>query len=368
MDMTLSPDEAALQSDLRDWLRQHYDFDEVLKRTRSAQTRDDALWRKLVDAGWIGRAMPRREDMGQSAIDAAIVAEHFGHAIVVEPFFRSGYLSACLLLEAAAPEIGDALIAGIAKGETRFACALYEPDGRFRLDWIETRAVEQDGSWRLTGRKAMVLDGADADHILVSARTDTGKTGLFLVRGGATGMTRTLFRTIDDHAAADIAFDNTDALAITLNAGVPAAIQAAVDRTITALGAEALGAAAAALDETAAYASQRQQFGRAIAGFQVVAHRLARMFVELEGLRGGLLEALSNATAPAEARAQAAAGLKVLIGENGRFVVNQGIQLHGGVGTVDEYKVSHCFKRVFAIETMFGNADFHLDRYAEAMA
>lgn len=367
MDLKLSPEEAALQSGLRAWLDAHYDFEALLKRTRSAQTRDPKLWQGLVDGGWIARALPRRDDVQQSAIDASIVAEEFGRALVVEPFLRSAYLAANLIAELASGTEGDRLLAGIGSGEYRFAAALYEPDGRFRLDRIAARAAGSGMEWRLTGRKAMVMDGADADHILVSATTDDGATGLFLISGDAPGMTRTLFRSIDDFAAADIDLDRVEAVPLAIGADVPGAIQAAVDRTITALGAEAVGAAQAALDETAAYAGRRHQFGRPIASFQVIAHRLARMFIELEGLRGGVIEALSNATASAEDRAMAAAGLKVLIGENGRYVVNQGIQVHGGVGTVNEYKVSHAFKRVFAIETLFGNGDFHLERYAEAM-
>ncbi|RYE02772.1 MAG: pimeloyl-CoA dehydrogenase small subunit [Sphingomonadales bacterium] len=366
--MKLSPAEAALQSGLRAWLDAHYDFPALLERTRSAQTRDPRLWQGLVDGGWIARALPRRDDLQQSAIDAAVIAEEFGRALVVEPFLRSAYLAASLIVEAVNGAEADPLLAKIGSGENRFAAALYEPDGRFWLDRITTRAVESGAGWRLTGRKAMVMDGKDADRILISATTEDGSTGLFLVTGDAAGMTRTLFRSIDDFAAADIALDGVEAVPVAIGAGVPDAIQAAVDRTIVVLGAEAVGAAQAAIDETAAYTARREQFGRAIASFQVVAHRLARMFIELEGLRGSVVEALSNAGASAEERALAAAGLKVMIGENGRFVVNQGIQLHGGVGTVDEYKVSHAFKRVFAIETLFGNGDFHLERYARAMA
>ena len=368
MDLKLSPAEAALQSELRAWLEANHDFDVLLGRTSSAQTRDAALWQGLVDGGWIARALPRRDDLQQSAIDAAIVAEEFGRALVVEPFFRSAYLAAALIVEAVNGAEGDALLAKIGSGETRFAAALYEPDGRFRLDRIATRAVESGDGWRLTGRKAMVMDGKDADRMLVSAVTADGSTGLFLVAGDAAGMTRQLFRSIDDFAAADIALDGVAAVPVAIGADVPGAIEAAVDRTIMVLGAEAVGAAQAALDETAAYAGKREQFGRTIASFQVVAHRLARMFIELEGLRGSVIEALANAGGSAGERAMAAAGLKVTIAENGRFVVNQGIQLHGGVGTVNEYKVSHAFKRVFAIETLFGNGDFHLERYARAMA
>jgi len=367
MDLKLSPAEAALQSGLRDWLDANYGFDALLERTRSAQTRDARLWQGLVDGGWIARALPRRGELQQSAIDASIVAEEFGRALVVEPFFRSAYLAASLIVEGVADAEGDALLARIASGENRFAAALYEPDGRFWLDRIETRAVESGNGWRLTGRKTMVMDGADADRILVSATTGDGATGLFLVTGDAAGMKRTLFHSIDGFAAADILLDGVEAVPVAIGADVPAAIEAGVDRTIAVLGAEAVGAAQAAIDETAAYAGKREQFGRAIASFQVIAHRLARMFIELEGLRGSVIEALSAAGASAEERAMAAAGIKVMIGENGRFVVNQGIQIHGGVGTVDDYKVSHAFKRVFAIETLFGNGDFHLERYARAM-
>jgi alkylation response protein AidB-like acyl-CoA dehydrogenase len=368
MDMKLSQSEAALQAELRDWLASHYDFAAVLARTASGQSRDAKLWDGLVARGWIAGALPRRDDIEQSVIDAAIIAEEFGRALVIEPFFRSTYLAACLILEAAPTPGGDEWLGRIRRAESRFACALYEPDSRFWLDQIRTRAEAHGNLWRLTGRKAMVLDGADADHILVTARTPEGATGLFLVTGETDGLTRTRFHTIDDFAAADLAFDGAEATAIALGASVPSAIQDAVDRTITVLGAETLGAAAAALDETAHYTGQREQFGRKIATFQVVAHRLARMFAELEGLRGGLIEALSVAGASAGERAQAASGLKVLMSENGRFVVNQAIQLHGGVGTVNEYKVSHCFKRVFAADILFGNGDFHLERYAKAMA
>jgi alkylation response protein AidB-like acyl-CoA dehydrogenase len=368
VDLKLSPVEAALQSGLRAWLDANYDFPALLKRTRSGQSRDVALWKGLVDGGWIARALPRRDDVQQSAIDASIVAEEFGRALVVEPFLRSAYLAASLIVESVSGAEADALLAKIGRGEIRFAVGLYEPDGRFWLNRVRTKAVESGKGWRLTGRKAMVMDGADADRILISATIEDGSMGLFLVTGDSPGMQRTLFHSIDDFAATDIELDAVEAVSVSIGADVPRAIQAAVDRTIVTLGAEAVGAAQAAIDETAAYAGKREQFGRTIASFQVVAHRLARMFIELEGLRGSVVEALSNATGSAEERAMAAAGIKVMIGENGRFVVNQGIQLHGGVGTVEEYKVSHAFKRVFAIETLFGNGDFHLERYAKAMA
>jgi alkylation response protein AidB-like acyl-CoA dehydrogenase len=367
MDMKLSEAEAKLQSDLRAWLATHYDFDAVLKRTGSAQSRDDGIWRGLVDGGWIAQALPRRADLQQSAIDASIIAEEFGRALVIEPFFRSSFLAANLLLEALPDNDGDAAITAIGRGEQRYTCALYEPDGRFWLDHVETRADRQSG-WRISGRKAMVLDGADADRILLTARTAEGTIALFEIAGDAAGLTRTRFHTIDDFSAADIALDSVEARPLVLTDDAIAMVRSAVDRTITALGAEAIGAASAAIDETAAYTGKRVQFGRPLAGFQVIQHRLARMFAELEGLRGGLIEALSNAAEPADDRAQAAAGLKFLIGENGRFVVNQGVQLHGGNGTIYEYKVSHCFKRVFATDILFGNGDFHLERYARAMA
>lgn len=367
MDLKLSPEELALRDDLRGWLDANYAFDAHLARTALNSARDERLWQALVERGWIARALPRHNGLAQSVIDASIIAEEFGRAVVVEPFFRSAFLAANVLFEALPAAEARALIDRIGSGADRVACALYEPDGRFRLDVVSTSASEAGNGWRLSGRKALVLDGADADRIIVSARTGDGRTGLFMIGGDSAGVARTRFHTIDDFTAADIVLDDAEAVVLALGDTVPAAISAAVDRAIVALGAEAVGAAQAAIDETARYAGQREQFGRPIAQFQVIAHRLARMFIELEALRGGVIEALSNATADAADRAQAAAGLKLLVGENGRFVVNQGIQVHGGVGTINEFKVSHCFKRVFALETLYGNGDFHLARYADAM-
>ncbi|RIA37162.1 hypothetical protein DFR49_3039 [Hephaestia caeni] len=364
MDLKLSDAEQNLRDDLRAWLDSDYTFAAHLARTATATSRDDARWRTMVDRGWIARALPNRDAIEQSTIDAAIIAEEFGRAVVVEPFFRSAFLVANLVFEAAEPALADNILARIGSGEGRFAAALYEPGGRFRPEVVTTRAEQAGEDWVLSGRKAVVMDGADADHLLVSARLADGTTGLFMVAGEAEGLVRTGYYTIDDAAAADLTLDRVAARAVAIGGGVGAAITAGIDRTITALGAEAAGAAQAALDETAGYAGKREQFGRPIAHFQVIAHRLARMFIELEALRGGVFEALANVAADAGERALAASALKVLVAEKARFVVNQGIQVHGGVGTVNDYKVSHCFKRVFALETLYGNGDYHLARYA----
>lgn len=362
MDLRLSPTEAALASELDAWLSIEFDFDRLLKRLKTPASRDTEIWRALVSAGWIARALPRRDALQQSVIDAAIIAEAFGRAMIVEPFFRSGFVAANLLLEAAPADQADALIAAIAQDQARFACALYEPEGRHRLDHVATTAKPSREGWALTGRKGMVLDGADADHLLVTARTPQG-LGLFLVRG-VEGQHRQAFHTADDFSAADIRFTDAPASLLAVGEVVQAAVERGVDRAIVALGADVVGAASAALDETARYAGERKQFKRTISSFQVVSHRLARMFVELEVLRGGLNHALSTADGTAAERAMAASGLKHLIGESGRFVANQGVQLHGGVGTVHEFKVSHCFKRIMVGDILFGNGEHHLDRYA----
>lgn len=367
MDLRLSPTEAALQRDLDAWLLANFDFARLLQRLRTTASRDPEIWSALVSSGWIARALPRRDDIQQSVIDAAIIAESFGRAMVVEPFFRSGFVAANLLLEVAPVAEGDTLLAAIAEDRARFACALYEPEGRHRLDHVATTAAQIGEAWRLSGRKGMVLDGLDADHLLVTARGSQG-VGLFLVRSGAEGLHRQGFHTADDFSAADIRLIDTPAELLAMGDDVPGAIERAVDRAIVTLGADVVGAASAALDETARYAGERKQFKRTISSFQVVSHRLARMFVELEVLRGGLNHALSVADGSAGERAMAAAGLKHLIGESGRYVANQGVQLHGGVGTVHEFKVSHCFKRILVGDTLFGNGDHHLDRYAGMLA
>jgi alkylation response protein AidB-like acyl-CoA dehydrogenase len=368
MDLKLSASEVQLRDALAACLAGYYDFPAHLERTATAASRDDKLWARLVEGDFIARALPRAGELQQSLNNAAIVAEEFGRAVVVEPFFRSSFLAAHILFALGGDSDKQGHVAAIAEERHRFACALYEPQGRFSLEALETRAVEEGGGWRLSGRKAMVLDGADADRLLVSARTATGDLAVFLVEGGTQGIRRAPFHTIDDFAAADIELADVAASLVARGPGVEQSLRLAVDRVLIALGAEAVGAASAALDETAAYAGQRQQFGRIISQFQVVAHRLARMFIELEVLRGGMLEALASVSGPTQESALGAAGLKVLIADSGRFVVNQGVQLHGGVGTVNDYKVSHCFKRVFALETLMGNGNYYLDRYARLMS
>src|SRR5690606_35140044 len=144
-----------------------------------------------------------------------------------------------VVFEAAEPTVADEILARIASGEARFAAALYEPEGRFRPDAIAATATAADGGWRVSGRKALVMDGADADGIVVSARGDDGTAGLFLVEGNAAGLSRTGYRTIDDFAAADLVFDDVEARAIALGAAVEEGILSGIDRAITALGAEA---------------------------------------------------------------------------------------------------------------------------------
>lgn len=366
MDLKLSHDELSLKQRLASWLASNYSFATHLERTSRPESRDETIWTGLVQNGFIERALPRRGELQRSLADASLVAEEFGRGLVTEPFLRSSFPAAQVIFEVAEESEGDALLDEIRTGTHRFACAFYEPRTRFSLTPAETIAEERGNGWRLTGRKAMVMDGADADRLLVTARLPSGETGLF-VMAGDDAAARARFHTIDDFSAADIDFHESSAVLLGSGAAVRAGIERGVDRAITALGAEVIGASSEAIEETARYAGERVQFGQPIAKFQVVAHRLARMFIELEALRGGLFEALANVGGDPNEEALAAAGLKVLMAQNGRFVVNQGIQLHGGVGVMNNYKVSHCFKRVFALETLFGNADYHLDRYARLM-
>ncbi len=258
---------------------------------------------------------------------------------------------------------------GIAEGRTLLAFGHTEPQSRYDLNDVATRARKEGGSWVLEGRKGVVIHGDAADHIVVTARTggsqrDAKGIGVFLVPANAPGLTRRSYPTPDHLRAAEITLDAVKlpaeaALGDPEN-GLPL-VEQVVDETIAALAAEAVGAMEAATNLTVEYLKTRKQFGRPIGSFQVLQHRAAEMMVALEEARSmAMLAAMVVQEPDAAERRRQISGVKVQIGRSARYVGQQSIQLHGGIGMTMEYAVGHYFKRLTAIDTMFGDADHHL--------
>jgi alkylation response protein AidB-like acyl-CoA dehydrogenase len=252
------------------------------------------------------------------------------------------------------------------------ACAWAEPLSRYNFASVRTQAVRQGDGWLLSGAKAVAMGAPWASHLLVTARTSgTGAeregVSLFLVDRHRRGVTVSAYPTVDGRRAGDVTFDavelSADAL-IGVEGRALDLLDQVGDEAIAALCAEALGVMARLLEDTVAYTRQRRQFGQPIAGFQVLQHRMVDMYMQVEMARSATYLATMKLGAPAVERALAASTAKVTVANACRFVGQNAVQLHGGMGMTDELAVSHYFKRATMIESEFGTVDFHLARHA----
>ncbi|WP_066774916.1 acyl-CoA dehydrogenase family protein [Sphingomonas sp. CCH5-D11] len=366
MDFSFTPEQEQLRASLAAYLRSHHDFTTRQAGVASDDGRTPAIWHDFTDRlGLFALAGPDAPD----PFDLLVVMQELGVALVAEPFLETAVTSATLLRESGTPAAA-ALLQRITAGDAVVAFADSERNGRLAAAPALTRASPFAGGWHLHGAKSMVMAAPWATTLLVSAATPEG-AAVFAVEPGSAGVTLHPYRTIDGRRAADIHFADAVVTAeqmIAPPATAPAAIDAATDATIVALAAEALGVLRRILDDTIAYTRERRQFGQAIAGFQALQHRMVDMFMKIEAATSATYLATMKLHAPARERALAISGAKVLVGEACRFVGQNGVQLHGGMGMTEELAVGHYFKRATVIEGLLGTSDDHLARYMSVAA
>ena len=374
MDFELGTEQEQLRDMLQRFVRKDYAFEARRKIVASPEGFSREVWKSLAELGLLGIGIPEEHGgTGGGAVDTFVVMESLGTGLVVEPYLPSVVLGAGLVRDAGTAAQKHEILPAVAGGELRLALAHYEPGGRFDLERVATTAKRSGSGYALNGKKAVVLGGESADKLLVSAREGAGKRlSLFLVDAKARGVTRTGYRTRDGHRAADIALDDVtvDASALLGREGEGLAlVERAVDRAIAALCAEALGCMDALNAQTLEYLKTRKQFGVAIGTFQVLKHRMADMFIAAAQARSmAYLAAMRADEADATSRRHAICAAKALVGKSARVVGHGAVQLHGGMGVVDELIVSHYFRRLTAINTTFGDADHHLARFSDQMA
>lgn len=369
MDFVFTTEQAALADSLGRYAQDRYGFATGLVRGHASEA--PGHWAELAELGWLGAGLSEAEGgFGGGPVEAAIVAEAFGRALVVEPYVPAAIQAPRTLLALGASP--DSL-APIVWGELRYAVAVTEGGGRGDPRHVTLRAEAVPGRFRLSGRKRMVLGGPNADRFLVSARTgDAPGAGvsLFDLPAEHAGLEMRRYRLVDRRAVCDLIFDDTpvpaEAMVGQPGAALPA-ILAGVDHALIALCAETLGAMEAALWMTRDYLQTRRQFGQPIGRFQALQHRMADMLIETELARSMLYQGLHALGQDATARAQGVAAAKAFIARAGLFVGRQAIQLHGGIGMTEELAVGHYYKRIMANAGLFGDSDLHVERYAEAM-
>jgi pimeloyl-CoA dehydrogenase small subunit len=374
MDFSLTDEQRLLKESVERLLADRYGFEARQRLVTEPTGWSRALWRSYAELGLLGLPFEDRHGgFGGGPVETMIVMEAFGRALVLEPFFATVVLGGGLLRLGADEATRAALIPKIAAGDLLLAFAHAERQSRYDLADVATTARRDGADYVLDGAKSLVIHGDCADKLIVSARlagarSDRDGIGLFAVDAEAAGVSRRAYPTVDGLRAAEVTLSGvrvgTDRVLGKPGKAFPLIAQV-VDAAVAALAAEAVGAMAAMHEMTVEYLKTRKQFGVPIGTFQVLQHRAAEMLIALEQARSMAFFATMMAEEPDPIeRRKAIAAAKVQIGRSGRFVGQQAIQLHGGMGMTMEYKVGHAFKRVTMIDTLFGDADHHLAELA----
>ena len=363
MDFDFSDDQEQLRDAVRKWVDKGYSFERYRATVKAGGFTRDA-YRELAELGLCGLYIPENHDgMGMGPVDGMVVMEELGRGMVLEPLKQS--LISGALLSGYAPEaLKAAWLPRIASGEALVVLAYQERAARYQLDICEAKATATPDGWALTATKSIVPAGDQADAFMVPAQCD-GKLALFLVERGASGVVTRGYGTQDGSRAAELRLQAAPATLITADGLV--ALEHGVDIGIAATCAEAVGVMDKTLTITAEYLNTRKQFGVFIASFQALRHRAADMKMQLELARSMSYYAALKLNAPAAERRAAMARAKYQLGNSMRFVGQQAVQLHGGIGVTDEYIVSHYFKRLTQLEMSFGDSMHHLGEVSKRM-
>ena len=375
MDFDLSDDQRLIKESLERLMRDRYAFDQRQCYSREPGGWSRKRWKDYAEIGILGLPFSESDGgLGATPVETMIVMEAFGRALVLEPFLATVILAGGILRFGGNAGQRQALVPTIINGDLILALAHHEQLARFNIAHVETVAIPRGAGWVLNGHKELVLHGDSADKLIVSARTsgnrdDTNGIALFLVDVDASGVSRKGYVTQDGLRTADISLRDVlveEAAVISKPADGFDVLMRVRGEAIAALCAEAVGAMAALHELTVRYLKERRQFGVPIGTFQVLQHRAVDMLIALEQARSmALFATMMASVSDALERERAMAAAKVQIGRSGRFVGEQAIQLHGGMGMTMEYRAGHYFKRLSIIDLTFGDADHHLQQLAK---
>ncbi|MCZ8018110.1 acyl-CoA dehydrogenase family protein [Novosphingobium sp.] len=369
MDLSFTETQGMLRETLARFLADTYDIESRKKMLTRPEGRDPGIWKAIATELGLTCAPFAEEHggMGGGAIENMIMMEEFGKVIAIEPWLQTVVIGGGALKHAGGA-LAEATIPAIISGDCVIAFAYAEPQGRYNLADIGTTAKADGAGYVLNGHKGVVYAAPWATHLLVTARTGGGRRDragveLFLIEANRPGITRRDYPTVDGFMASEVYFENVAIPGEALLTGGIDLIERVVDEATVAVCAEASGIARTMVNSTVEYTKQRKQFGQPIGKFQVLQHRMSDMFVEAEQVSSmALMGTLKLDEAP-EARKAAVSMAKAKVGKSLKFVGQNAIQTHGGIGITMELAIGHYFKRGTMIEGQFGSIDHHLDRF-----
>ena len=371
MDIQFTEEQELLRSSVQRLLRDQYDFDARRKIVASEDGWSRKQWEAFAELGLF--AAPFSEDvggLGGGPLSTMIIMQEFGRHLVVEPFVETVVLAGGLLEHAGSSDQKQDFIPDIIAGSKIWTLAWTEKGSRFDLANVATTARREGKDYVLTGEKTAVIAAPWADYLIVSARIsghrhDRSGVSLFVVDRRAANLHLQSFKTIDGRRAAEVSLRDVKGQLLGKEGEGVAALEACRDRAIGALCAEAVGAMGELNAATLEYSKTRKQFGATIGSFQVLQHRMVDMFIAHQEAFS-LMQHLNLSLSASEAGvSRLASGAKSKIGYAGKFVADQAVQLHGGMGMTDELNVGHYFKRISSINIQFGDPAYHVLRYAQ---
>jgi pimeloyl-CoA dehydrogenase small subunit len=373
MDFAYSEEQNLLHNSVVRLLADTYSFETFKKVSRGEPGWRPECWKQFAELGLLGAPLPEAYGgLGGGPVETMIVMEAFGRALVVEPYVPTVVVGGGILRSAGSETHKQEWLPKIAAGDAVLAFAFAEPQGRYNLADLAVTAKKQGSAYVLNGQKSVVIGAPFAHALIVTARTAGARReekgiSVFLVDRRARGISARDFPTVDGLRASEITFENVEVPADNL-VGTPddalPLIEQIVDEAIAAHCAEALGAMRMLQESTVEFSKTRKQFGVPIGKFQALQHRMVDMFMQVEQSASMTLMVTLKLGDSESARKKAASAAKVQIGKAGRFVGQNAVQIHGGMGMTDELALGHYFKRVTMIDTLYGNVDHHLKRYA----
>jgi len=374
MNFELSDEQKLIGESVERFIQDNYDLESRRKLADEEPGFSKDHWATMAELGWL--ALPFAEEhggFGGNQIDTMVVMEQFGRGLVLEPYLASVVMGGGAVKRGASAALAGEIIPGIVDGSRQLTLACTEPQSRFDLHDVTTTAKASGDEFVINGHKSMVLHAATATQIVVSARTSGGQIdrdgiSLFLVDADAAGISRQDFPTVDGLRASEIDFKDVKVDAGRLLGEADKGyeiLEAVANDTVLALSAEAVGIMEKLYKNTVDYTQERVQFDQTLAEFQVLQHRMVDMFMEYEQCKSLLYRAtLETTQGDPETAQRTMHALKHLVGKSGIFIAENAVQLHGGMGMTEELAVGHYFKRMLVIDSQFGNADYHLEKFA----
>ncbi len=373
MNFALTDEQQLIQDTVARFISDNYDLEARIAIVNSKTGFSDTHWSTMAELGWLGLPFAEADGgFGGSQIDTMLLMEQFGKGLVAEPFFASVVLGGGALKRSSNTDLKTAMLPGVIDGSRQLALAYAEEQARFDLHDITTTARADGDDFVLNGHKSMVLNAATAHQLVVSTRTSGGQIDengvtLFLIDSDADGVSRDNFPTVDGLQASEVKLQDVrvsqERMLSKLDVGFQI-LQEVANDAILALAAEAVGAMEVLYKDTVEYTREREQFGHPLSDFQVLQHRMVEMFMEYEQCRSLLYRATMETVQSGIDAQRTVHALKHLVGKTGTFIGESAVQLHGGTGVTEELRIGHYFKRLLVIDSQFGNADYHLQRFA----